>query len=164
MRTAAAHVSVFSHQMLSHPSALPAVDEQNAQTQQQQQVFSLGHAHEDGLVEEEEDDELLDEDKMSLQSSYSSKHRSARRGQWTAVDAVAAHPQVASDCNRIVTVNLCVFVHTQSVRHLVRSSSVKAACHWAALHHFLSRQEVERTCLCSTQRSFILVRDCYVTW
>lgn len=57
----------------------PAVDEQNAQTQQQQ-VFSLGRAEEDGgLVEEDEEDEV-EEDKMSLQSSYSTKHRSIRRG------------------------------------------------------------------------------------
>uniref|UniRef100_A0A7N6C0Q0 Diacylglycerol kinase n=1 Tax=Anabas testudineus TaxID=64144 RepID=A0A7N6C0Q0_ANATE len=57
-----------------------AVDEQNAQTQQQQ-VFSLGRAEEDGgLVEEDEEDEV-EEDKMSLQSSYSTKHRSIRRGQ-----------------------------------------------------------------------------------
>uniref|UniRef100_A0A7N8YRR7 Diacylglycerol kinase n=1 Tax=Mastacembelus armatus TaxID=205130 RepID=A0A7N8YRR7_9TELE len=47
-----------------------AVDEQNAQTQQQQ-VFTLSRAEEDeGLVEEEEE-EKVEEDKMSLQSSYS---------------------------------------------------------------------------------------------
>lgn len=52
-----------------------AVDEQNAQTQQQ--LFSLSRAEEvEGLVEEEEDE---DEDKMSLQSSYSAKQRHARR-------------------------------------------------------------------------------------
>uniref|UniRef100_A0A3B4TMK2 Diacylglycerol kinase n=1 Tax=Seriola dumerili TaxID=41447 RepID=A0A3B4TMK2_SERDU len=45
-----------------------AVDEQNAQTQQQQQVFSLSRAEEeDGLVEEDEEEEL-EEDKMSLHS------------------------------------------------------------------------------------------------
>lgn len=55
-----------------------AVDEQNAQTQQQ--VFSLSRAEEEGLVEEEEEEDK-EEDKMSLQSSYSSKHRNTRRGQ-----------------------------------------------------------------------------------
>ncbi|XP_026176158.1 diacylglycerol kinase delta isoform X2 [Mastacembelus armatus] len=55
-----------------------AVDEQNAQTQQQQ-VFTLSRAEEDeGLVEEEEE-EKVEEDKMSLQSSYSAKHRNTRR-------------------------------------------------------------------------------------
>lgn len=57
----------------------PAVDEQNAQTQQQ--LFSLSRAEEEeGLVEEEEEEEV-DEDKMSLQLSYSNKHRNTRRGQ-----------------------------------------------------------------------------------
>nr|XP_020477469.1 diacylglycerol kinase delta isoform X2 [Monopterus albus] len=56
-----------------------AVDEQNAQTQQQQ-VFSLGRAKEDeGLVEEEEEEEEVEEDKMSLQLSYSAKLRNTRR-------------------------------------------------------------------------------------
>lgn len=56
------------------------MDEQNAQTQQQ--VFSLRRAEEDeGLVEEEEEDEV-EEDKMSLQSSYSTKQRHARRGHY----------------------------------------------------------------------------------
>ncbi|KAM9318166.1 diacylglycerol kinase delta isoform 2-T3 [Pholidichthys leucotaenia] len=55
-----------------------AVDEQNAQTQQQQQVFSLARAEEEGLVEEDEEEDT-EEDKVSLQSSYSSKHRSTRR-------------------------------------------------------------------------------------
>ncbi|XP_069029149.1 diacylglycerol kinase delta isoform X1 [Embiotoca jacksoni] len=55
-----------------------AVDEQNAQTQQQ--VFSLGRAEDDeGLVEEDEEEDV-EEDKMSLQSSYSSKQRCSRRG------------------------------------------------------------------------------------
>lgn len=54
-----------------------AVDEQNAQTQQQQ-VFSLSRAEEEGLVEEDEEEDV-EEDKMSLQSSYSSKQRGARR-------------------------------------------------------------------------------------
>ncbi|XP_074506108.1 diacylglycerol kinase delta isoform X2 [Sebastes fasciatus] len=54
-----------------------AVDEQNAQTQQQ--LFSLSRPEEDeGLVEEEEEEEV-EEDKMSLQSSYSTKHRNSRR-------------------------------------------------------------------------------------
>lgn len=55
-----------------------AVDEQNAQTQQQ--VFSLSRAEEEGLVEEDEEEDA-EEDKTSLHSSYSSKHRGARRGQ-----------------------------------------------------------------------------------
>lgn len=56
------------------------MDEQNAQTQQQQ-VFSLSRAEEDeGLVEEDEEEEL-EEDKMSLHSSYSGKHRNTRRGE-----------------------------------------------------------------------------------
>ncbi|CAI5692404.1 unnamed protein product [Oreochromis niloticus] len=54
-----------------------AVDEQNAQTQQQQ-VFSLSRAEEEGLVEEDEEEDT-EEDKTSLHSSYSSKHRGARR-------------------------------------------------------------------------------------
>uniref|UniRef100_UPI0037E7DED4 diacylglycerol kinase delta isoform X2 n=1 Tax=Semicossyphus pulcher TaxID=241346 RepID=UPI0037E7DED4 len=55
-----------------------AVDEQNAQTQQQH-LFSLSRAEEEeGLVEEEEEEEV-EEDKMSLQSSYSAKHRNTRR-------------------------------------------------------------------------------------
>uniref|UniRef100_A0A3Q1DEH2 Diacylglycerol kinase n=2 Tax=Amphiprion ocellaris TaxID=80972 RepID=A0A3Q1DEH2_AMPOC len=55
-----------------------AVDEQNAQTQQQQ-VFSLSRAEEEeGLVEEDEEEDM-DEEKMSLQSSYSSKNRNTRR-------------------------------------------------------------------------------------
>ncbi|TKS80512.1 Diacylglycerol kinase delta [Collichthys lucidus] len=54
-----------------------AVDEQNAQTQQN--LFSLSRTEEDeGLVEEDEEDEV-DEDKMSLQSTYSTKHRNTRR-------------------------------------------------------------------------------------
>lgn len=53
-----------------------AVDEQNAQTQQQ--VFSLSRAKEEGLVEEDEEEDT-EEDKTSLHSSYSSKHRGARR-------------------------------------------------------------------------------------
>ncbi|KAM3615911.1 uncharacterized protein V6R79_009553 [Siganus canaliculatus] len=53
-----------------------AVDEQNAQTQQQ--LFPLSRAEEDeGLVEEEEEEE--EEDKVSLQSSYSVRQRSSRR-------------------------------------------------------------------------------------
>lgn len=56
----------------------PAVDEQNAQTQQQ--LFSLSRGEEEeGLVEEEDEEE--EDDKMSLQSSYSVKHRNTRRGQ-----------------------------------------------------------------------------------
>ncbi|XP_041850155.1 diacylglycerol kinase delta-like isoform X2 [Melanotaenia boesemani] len=52
-----------------------AVDEQNAQTQHQ--AFSLVRAQQEvSLVEEDED---VDEDKMSLQSTYSSKQRSFRR-------------------------------------------------------------------------------------
>ncbi|KAF1393470.1 hypothetical protein PFLUV_G00016260 [Perca fluviatilis] len=52
-----------------------AVDEQNAQTQQHQQLFSpLGAEEDEGLPEEEEE-----EDKVSLQSSYSTKQRSTRR-------------------------------------------------------------------------------------
>uniref|UniRef100_A0A3P9AZR4 Diacylglycerol kinase n=2 Tax=Haplochromini TaxID=319058 RepID=A0A3P9AZR4_9CICH len=51
-----------------------AVDEQNAQTQQQ--VFSLSRAEEEGLVEEDEEEDT-EEDKTSLHSSYSSKHRGA---------------------------------------------------------------------------------------
>lgn len=55
-----------------------AVDEQNAQTQQQ--LFSLSRGEEEeGLVEEEEEEE--EDDKVSLQSSYSVKHRNTRRGQ-----------------------------------------------------------------------------------
>ncbi|XP_044057493.1 diacylglycerol kinase delta-like isoform X2 [Siniperca chuatsi] len=54
-----------------------AVDEQNAQTQQQ--LFSLSRAEEEeGLVEEEEEEDA-EEDKVSLQSSYSAKHRNTRR-------------------------------------------------------------------------------------
>ncbi|XP_076024696.1 diacylglycerol kinase delta isoform X2 [Genypterus blacodes] len=54
-----------------------AVDEQNAQTQQQ--GFSLGRSEEEpGLVEEDEEDEA-EEDKVSLQSSYSTKNRNSRR-------------------------------------------------------------------------------------
>ncbi len=57
-----------------------AVDEQNAQTQQQ--LFTLGRAEEEeGLVEEEEEEEV-EEDKLSLQSAYSIKQRNTRRGQW----------------------------------------------------------------------------------
>lgn len=59
-------------------SFLIAVDEQNAQTQQQ--LFSLSRdEEEEGLVEE--DEEEVEEDKMSLRSSYSVKHRNTRRGQ-----------------------------------------------------------------------------------
>ncbi|XP_041657190.1 diacylglycerol kinase delta-like isoform X3 [Cheilinus undulatus] len=54
-----------------------AVDEQNAQTQQQ--LFSLSRAEEEeGLVEEEEEEEV-EEDKVSLQSSYSNRQRHSRR-------------------------------------------------------------------------------------
>uniref|UniRef100_A0A3Q3EY53 Diacylglycerol kinase n=1 Tax=Kryptolebias marmoratus TaxID=37003 RepID=A0A3Q3EY53_KRYMA len=54
-----------------------AVDEQNAQTQQQ--VFSVGRAEQQvGLVEEEEEEDV-EEDQMSLQSTCSSKQRSSRR-------------------------------------------------------------------------------------
>lgn len=56
-----------------------AVDEQNAQTQQQ--LFPLNRDdEEEGLVEEEEEEET-EVDKMSLQSSYSIKQRNPRRGQ-----------------------------------------------------------------------------------
>ncbi|XP_035009962.2 diacylglycerol kinase delta isoform X1 [Hippoglossus stenolepis] len=55
-----------------------AVDEQNAQTQQQQ-VFSLSRAEEDEDLVEEEEEEELEEDKMSLQSSYSNKQHNTRR-------------------------------------------------------------------------------------
>lgn len=56
-----------------------AVDEQNAQTQQQ--LFSLSRDEDvEGLVEEDEEEET-EEDKMSLQSSYSAKQRNSRRGQ-----------------------------------------------------------------------------------
>ncbi|XP_072247904.1 diacylglycerol kinase delta isoform X1 [Leuresthes tenuis] len=51
-----------------------AVDEQNDQTQQ---VFSLGRAEQVGLVEEEDED--LDEEKVSLHSSYNSKQRGGHR-------------------------------------------------------------------------------------
>ncbi|XP_035477737.2 diacylglycerol kinase delta isoform X1 [Scophthalmus maximus] len=52
-----------------------AVDEQNVQT-----LFSLSRAEEEeGLVEEEEEEEELEEDKTSLQSSYSVKHRNTSR-------------------------------------------------------------------------------------
>uniref|UniRef100_A0A3Q4B4I1 Diacylglycerol kinase n=1 Tax=Mola mola TaxID=94237 RepID=A0A3Q4B4I1_MOLML len=54
-----------------------AVDEQNAQTQQQ--LFSLSRDEDvEGLVEEDEEEET-EEDKMSLQSSYSAKQRNSRR-------------------------------------------------------------------------------------
>ncbi|XP_070685855.1 diacylglycerol kinase delta isoform X2 [Pempheris klunzingeri] len=54
-----------------------AVDEQNAQTQQQ--LFSLSRAEEEeGLVEEEEEEEEED-DKTSLQSTSSNKHHNTRR-------------------------------------------------------------------------------------
>ena len=56
-----------------------AVDEQNAQTQQQQ-VFSLSRAEEDEDLVEEEEEEELEEDKMSLQSSHSNKQHNTRRG------------------------------------------------------------------------------------
>lgn len=65
---------------LKAPFALlcAAVDEQNAQTQQQ--LFSLSRdEEEEGLAEEEYEE--LEEDKVSLQSSYSIKNRSTRRGQ-----------------------------------------------------------------------------------
>ncbi|MED6243154.1 hypothetical protein ATANTOWER_015788 [Ataeniobius toweri] len=57
---------------------LPAVDEQNAQTQQQH-MFTVGRTEQQvGLVEEEEEEDG-EEDKTSLQSSFSSKQRSSRR-------------------------------------------------------------------------------------
>lgn len=53
------------------------MDEQNAQTQQH--VFSVGRSEQQvGLVEEEEEEDG-EEDKLSLQSSFSSKQRSGRR-------------------------------------------------------------------------------------
>ncbi|XP_024117206.1 diacylglycerol kinase delta, partial [Oryzias melastigma] len=55
-----------------------AVDEQNAQTQQQ--VFSLGRAEQQGGLVEEDEDEDVEEDHVSLQSSFSSKHCDTRRG------------------------------------------------------------------------------------
>lgn len=58
-----------------------AVDEQNAQTQQQ--LFPLNQDEEEGLVEEEEEEEETEADKTSLQSSYSVKQRNPRRGQWS---------------------------------------------------------------------------------
>ncbi|XP_047247801.1 diacylglycerol kinase delta-like isoform X2 [Girardinichthys multiradiatus] len=55
-----------------------AVDEQNAQTQQQH-IFTVGRTEQQvGLVEEEEEEDG-EEDKTSLQSSFSSKQRSSRR-------------------------------------------------------------------------------------
>ncbi|MEQ2175591.1 hypothetical protein GOODEAATRI_019424, partial [Goodea atripinnis] len=55
-----------------------AVDEQNAQTQQQH-MFKVGRTEQQvGLVEEEEEEDG-EEDKTSLQSSFSSKQRSSRR-------------------------------------------------------------------------------------
>lgn len=69
----------FLIQVCACVCVLAAVDEQNAQTQQQ--LFSLSRdEEEDGLVEE--DEEETEEDKMSLQSSYSVKRRNTRRGQW----------------------------------------------------------------------------------
>lgn len=54
-----------------------AVDEQNAQTQQQ--LFPLSQEEEEeGLVEEE--NEEVEEDQVSLQSSYSVKQRHPCRG------------------------------------------------------------------------------------
>lgn len=67
-----------------------AVDEQNAQTQQQ--LFPLNREDEEGLVEEEEEEET-EEDKMSLQSSYSVKHRNTRRGQLCCCSSLASHFQ-----------------------------------------------------------------------
>ncbi|XP_047450553.1 diacylglycerol kinase delta-like isoform X2 [Mugil cephalus] len=74
-----------------------AVDEQNAQTQQQ--LFSLRRA-EEGLVEEDEDEDR-DEDKMSLQSSYSSKHRNTRR--------VSKTP-----CEKLISKNSSSSLHVQT--------------------------------------------------
>ncbi|KAM6933935.1 LOW QUALITY PROTEIN: diacylglycerol kinase delta [Xenentodon cancila] len=54
-----------------------AVDEQNAQIQAQQ-VFSLAQAEQVGLVEEDEEEDV-EEDQVSLQSSYSSRQRGTRR-------------------------------------------------------------------------------------
>ncbi|XP_078785946.1 diacylglycerol kinase delta isoform X3 [Oryzias latipes] len=54
-----------------------AVDEQNAQTQQQ--VFSLGRAEQQGGLVEEDEDEDLEEDRTSLQSTFSTKHCGSRR-------------------------------------------------------------------------------------
>ncbi|XP_015258692.1 PREDICTED: diacylglycerol kinase delta isoform X1 [Cyprinodon variegatus] len=56
-----------------------AVDEQNAQTQQPPHMFSVGPAEQQVGLVEEEDEEECDEDKTSLQSSFSAKLRSSRR-------------------------------------------------------------------------------------
>lgn len=67
-----------------------AVDEQNAQTQQQ--LFPLNRDdEEEGLVEEEEEEET-EADKMSLQSSYSVKQRNPRRGQWSLIHSWSHGP------------------------------------------------------------------------
>lgn len=55
------------------------------------------------------------------------------------------------------SVCMCV-CSLQFPKHHVRNSSVREACLWGALHHFLPRQEVGRTCQCSTQRSSTQVR------
>lgn len=68
------------------------MDEQNAHTQQQ--LYPLNREDEEGLVEEEEEEET-EEDKMSLQSSYSVKHRNTRRGQLWCCSSLASHFQRA---------------------------------------------------------------------
>ncbi|XP_034024904.1 diacylglycerol kinase delta-like isoform X2 [Thalassophryne amazonica] len=72
-----------------------AVDEQNAQTQQQQ-VFSLSGAEKEArLLVEEEEEEDTEEDKVSLQSD-GTKHRSSRRVSKTLCEKLVSKSSSAS--------------------------------------------------------------------